>query len=587
MDFILLTWITSCFTLALCVTDVAVDVVVLGAGPSGLATVQHLQNSNLSVALLEKANRLGGRIRTLRYRDAKDAKVGVDLGPAWIHYGTANPLTYLAKQGNCTLVRTQNLNMDVYHRGKALPRSVILDMFGLLDKIERDYEQFKDANAANASLLLVLQQLFRHEKFHLTPEQQAAFAAILFGEVVEDWTAPLHELSAAKHCEYDNVDGVGSDWRILEGMECVVKSMLWNSSNNLAGPQVQPQLRLNHTASSIKLDGTRVLVEGMQGGEQWTLSAKIAVVAVPLGELREGRLKIEPLPRWKEKAWQELGLGHAIRAAIEFENPFWPSEVEFFMDFIADCWHTEESKLPVESNFTSDDPDSFLQNIDLCSIEFTSPLSASVPVLVAEADGRLAMKLAKLSDQQIIDFLISRLEKMFAVQLSPRKSFVSRPWGLPFWHRFSQGRASARLAGKAAWEQRLFFAGDYVSHHVGTVAGAYLSGIAAAHAVRCQLGQGGLDLLAHPAVLPMIRSRCAKKELDRKAGDLCKLSLWDLYKCSALPELDDESGRTCFVQGHDKWTSGSAGDPRAWWMPLKWWQWLQSWFLGKAAREEI
>jgi hypothetical protein len=241
----------------------------------------------------------------------------------------------------------------------------------------------------------------------------------------------------------------------------------------------------------------------------------------------------------------------------------------------------------VESNFTSDDPDSFLKNIDLCSIEFTSPLSASVPVLVAEADGRLAMKLAKLSDQQIIDFLISRLEKMFALQLSPRKSFVSRPWGLPFWHRFSQGRASARLAGKAAWEQRLFFAGDYVSHHVGTVAGAYLSGIAAAHAVRCQLGQGGLDLLAHPAVVPMIRSRCAKKELDRKAGDLCKLSLWDLYKCSALPELDDESGRTCFVQGHDKWTSGSAGDPRAWWMPLKWWHWLQSWFLGEAAREEI
>eukprot|EP00435_Cladocopium_sp_Y103_P073486 s200_g43.t2 len=592
MDFIRLTWIASCFNLALCVTDVTdVDVVVLGAGPSGLSTVQHLQNSNLSVTLLEKANRLGGRVMTLRYGDA--VEVGVDLGPAWIHYGTANPLTYLAKQGNCSLVRTQNLNMDVYHRGKALLRSVIMDMFGLLDKIEHDYEQFKDANAANASLLLVLQQLFRQRKFNLTPEQQAAFAAILFGEVVEDWTAPLHELSAEKHCEYDNVDGVGSDWRILEGMECVVKSMLWNFSNHrMARPKPhmsQPlQLRLNHTASSVKLDGTRVLVEGTQGGEQWTLSAKTAVVAVPLGELREGHLKIEPLPRWKEKAWQELGLGHAIRAALEFETPFWSSEVEFFMDFIADCWHTEEPKLPVESNFTSDDPDLFLQNIDLCSIEFTSPLSASAPVLVAEADGRLAMKLAKLSDQQIIDFLISRLEKMFALRLTPRKSFVSRPWGLPFWHRFSQGRASARLAGKAAWEQRLFFAGDYVSHNVGTVASAYLSGIAAAHAVTCQLGQGqGLDLLAHPAVLPMIRWKCAKKEVDRKGGDLCKLSLWDLlYKCSALPELEDESGRTCFVQGHDKWTSGSSaeGDPRAWWMePMKWWHWLRSWLFGKEA----
>ena len=550
-----------------------VDVVVLGAGPSGLATVQHLQSSNLSVTLLEKADRLGGRIRTLKYATDGGREIGVDVGPAWIHYGTNNPLTYLAKQGNCTLLRTQNLNMNVYREGQALPRSVIQDMFGLLDQIEGEYQRYKDANSEDASLLLVLQHLFRDKNFNLTPEQQAAFSAILFGEVVEDWTAPLDELSAAKHCEYENVDGVGSDWRVVEGMECVLTSLLKAANSS--------SLRLNHRAKSVKLDGTRhVLVEGEHEGKPWTLLAKTVVLAVPFGALREGQLKIEAVPRWKEKAWQELGLGHAVRAALVFEETFWPAKVEFFMDFMANCWESETTSLPSEVTLDNpsdqSDPHLFLQHIDLCSIEFTSPVSPNAPVLVAEADGRLAMTLTNRSDEQIKDFFVSRLQKMFALtQLQVRKAVISRPWGLPFWHRHSKGRRSANLAGKAL-EHRIFFAGDYVSHNVGTVASAYLSGIAAAHAVRCELDNAsGLDLLEHPAVLPMIRPECAKKELRRGR---CKVSLWDiLYKCSALADLEDESGRTCFVQGHDKWTERSSTESFA--------ERLWNWFGSRALQE--
>ena len=387
--------------------SISVDVVVLGAGPSGLSTLQHLASGfpSLTVAMVEKAGRVGGRIQTLQFPTATGV-VGVDLGPAWIHYGTANPLTYLAQQQNCTLIRTQNLNMDVYHQGKLVPRSVILEMFGLLDRIESKYHKYKDENPPNASLLLVLQQLFRHEDITLTAEQQAALAAILFGEVVEDWTAPLHELSAAKHCEYDNVDGVGSDWRIVEGMECILKGMqtlnvsTLTSGGDTAAPPIQ--LLLNQKAGSVRIDGKHVVVEGHEG--EWTLVAKAAVVAVPLGELKQGHLKIEPLPRWKETAWQELGLGHAVRAALEFETIFWSASVEFFMDFISNCEFLGSS--PTNEIDISDNH-RFLEDIDRCSIEFTSPVATSSPsnraaVLVAEVDGRLAMKLQKWSDDQIV-----------------------------------------------------------------------------------------------------------------------------------------------------------------------------------------
>ena len=534
-----LTWSTilvAIFQWGIC-TNPDFDVIILGAGPAGLSTAHHLLDTNLSVALLDK-DRVGGRVKTLQY-----GLFGVDLGPAWIHYGTANPLTFLAKQGNCSLVRTQNLNMDVYHAGKVVPRAVVANMFRLLDLVEDGYAQWKNSDNArkqDVSLLHVLQQILHSKELHLNQDEQAAFAAILFGEVVEDWTAPLNQLSAIKHCEYDTADGVGSDWRVIEGMECVLKAMTPDESS------LRTMLHLEHKVQSVALDAGRVVVHG----DGWQLSSRAGVVALPLGELRESRVTIDPLPHWKQTAWKQLGLGQAIRAALQFEYSFWPPHVEFFMDFITNCTAN------------------FLEDVDLCSIEFIAPVRGSqAPVLVAEADGRLAEQLSSKSDKAVVDFLVSRLHDMFGRLPVLKWASVTRPWGLPFWHTKSRGRESARAAGKPLGN--LFFAGDYVSHNVGTVAGAYLSGIAAAHAIRCHLGLPGLELEEHPAVAPMILPKCAKKLIRGvHRHNRCNLTLWDiLYACSSLPELEDESGRTCFVQGRDKWQD-SLG-----------WRWAQHLYL--------
>ena len=500
-----------------------VDVIVVGAGPAGLSTVSHLQalKGNVSILLLDKTDRIGGRSRTLKF-----GTYGVDLGPAWIHYGTANPLTYLATRGNCSTVRTRNLNMNVYHAGKLVPRSVVLDMFQLLDDVEAGYNHWRKHGANDDSLLHVIQEIFRWKRLQLSPQQKAAFATILYGEIVEDWTAPLHELSAVRHCEYDSVDGVGSDWRVVEGMECIIRQILEPSFENV----------LKRHVKSVRLEADLVRV----GGDGWTISSRVAVLALPLGELKEEVVRVEPLPDWKREAWKELGLGHAIRVALEFSESFWPSDVEFFMDFNSNC------------------TESFLEDVDLCSIEFTAPVFGTFPpALVAEADGRLAERLASKSDVAVVEFLLGRLSEMFGDLPELKSSYVLRPWGLPFWRKGSSGRPAARLAGEPI-DGRLFFAGDYVSHNVGTVAGAFLSGVAAAHAVACKLGQR-LDLEALPTVAPMIQKPCAEEIL--RSQDRCNTTLWDLlYRCSALPSLDDDSGRACFVQGHDMWH-----DPRTSW----------------------
>ena len=207
----------------------------------------------------------------------------------------------------------------------------------------------------------------------------------------------------------------------------------------------------------------------------------------------------------------------------------------------------------------------FLEDIDLCSIEFTAPVSGTYPpALVAEADGRLAERLTNQSDEVVVDFLLGRLTEMFGDISLPDllTAHVLRPWGLPFFAKNSSGRGAARLAGKPMG--RLFFAGDYVSHNVGTVAGAFLSGIAAAHDVSCELKGQGLRFEELPALAPMIDEACAEKKIALHGR--CKVTLWDvLYACSALHRLEDESGRSCFVQGRDRWHEASA-----WWWIGRW-----------------
>lgn len=70
------------------------DVIVIGAGISGLAAAHSLKENGLQVLVLEARNRVGGRIWT-----DYSSQTPMDLGASWIHgidYG--NPIRFLAEK---------------------------------------------------------------------------------------------------------------------------------------------------------------------------------------------------------------------------------------------------------------------------------------------------------------------------------------------------------------------------------------------------------------------------------------------------------------------------------------------------------
>jgi monoamine oxidase len=69
-----------------------VDVVIIGAGAAGIAAARRVAAANRRFALIEAADRIGGRCAT----DTKIFGVPYDLGAHWIHNPDTNPLAKLA-----------------------------------------------------------------------------------------------------------------------------------------------------------------------------------------------------------------------------------------------------------------------------------------------------------------------------------------------------------------------------------------------------------------------------------------------------------------------------------------------------------
>uniref|UniRef100_A0A8C9APD2 [histone-H3]-N(6),N(6)-dimethyl-L-lysine(4) FAD-dependent demethylase n=1 Tax=Prolemur simus TaxID=1328070 RepID=A0A8C9APD2_PROSS len=431
------------------------SVIVIGAGPAGLAAARQLHNFGIKVTVLEAKDRIGGRV----WDDKSFKGVTVGRGAQIVNGCVNNPIALMCEQlgismhkfgERCDLIQeggritdpTIDKRMD-FHFNALLDvvsewrkdKTQLQDV-PLGEKIEEIYKAFIKESGIQFSELegQVLQ-------FHLSNLEYA------FG-------SNLHQVSARSwdHNEFF-AQFAGDHTLLTPGYSVIIEKLAEGLDIRLKCPQVQ----------SIDYSGDEVQVTTTDGTR---FSAQKVLVTIPLALLQKGAVQFNPLLSEKKmKAINSLGAGIIEKIALQFPYRFWDSKVQG-ADFFGHV-PPSASKRGLFAVFYDMDPQ--------------KKHSVLMSVIAGEAVGSVRT----LDDKQVLQQCMATLRELFKEQEvpDPTKYFVTR-WSTDPWIQMAYSFVKTGGSGEAydiiaeEIQGTIFFAGEATNRHFPqTVTGAYLSGV--------------------------------------------------------------------------------------------------------------
>jgi len=383
------------------------------------------------VLILEARGRVGGRCWTRRL---PGVSAPIELGAEFIHGRPDVTLQLLKKAG---LAPIDSVRKSRYaEEGKLVP----INAFAEAQRAVRGAVVHRDVSFA--TFLARRRMRARTRTFARLMVQgfdAADPARVSARSIVEEWGSG----SSMGASQPRPAGGYGP---LLEGLAA---EMLADGA----------RLRLEAVVREIRWRRGTVEIEGDFLGKRFVERARHAIVTLPLGVLQAGTVRFRPALREKRSALEQLGSGPVVKAALRFERAFWEERSPGTAFF-----HAPRSAFPT----------------------FWTPLPARVPLLIAWASGPKAERLARLSEENLIEQALRGVRALFGRVASLDAALVHD------WSRdpFARGAYSYVLVGGEGAREKLaepiadslFFAGEAtdIGGESGTVAGALQSGMRAA-----------------------------------------------------------------------------------------------------------
>jgi monoamine oxidase len=415
-----------------------VDVVIIGAGASGLAAARELARNGRRIAIVEARDRIGGRVHTLH---AADVALPIELGAEFIH-GAAEE-TFRIVDAAALLV-DQLPDDHWWSRDGQWKR--VDDFWEKLDRVRARIPKGKDRSFAD---------FLRSRRFDPRLREMAC-------TFVEGYHAAHADLISAQALR--SADGEQEDhrqYRIAVGYDTLMTCL----RSSIDDPSA---LRLGTTVSSIRWKRGSVEVECHSRHARETLRAKAALITIPIGIWKaprdqEGSIRFEPALADKERAVEKIEVGHVVKIVFRFREPFWEQPFNFL--------HADDRFMPT----------------------WWTSAPARTPLLTGWAGGRAADALLAEGAEAMIDRALDSMSRAFDVRRRTLETSLVATWTHD-WQRdpFSRGAYSyLAVGGSGAHEalakpvqSTLFFAGEATSaDETGTVAGAIASGRRAAREI--------------------------------------------------------------------------------------------------------
>lgn len=420
------------------------EIIVIGAGASGLAAARFLVQKGKKVLVLEARNRIGGRIWT----DRSWHNTALDLGASWIHGIEGNPVMKLAQELNLKTLPTDYESSTLYDwDGKAVAsskeRQIERQFNTLISKLERMRERWQEDEREDISLKRAIAQQLK--TLDLSAEQLIELNYSINSTIEHEYAGDTSQLSFYHWDEGEEVDG--GDVLFPNGYDQIITGM----SKSLT-------IKLNQVVEKIIYNSQGVKVQTNQG----EFKAKQVIITLPLGVLKQGKIEFSPpLPAPKQTAIQQLGMGILNKVYFQFPNIFWDNDSEWlgYMNQNKGEWS------------------------EFLNISYYN----QKPILLGFNAGEYGLKIEQLTDRQITQAGMQILRNIYGNQIpNPLDTKITR-WGQD---PFAGGSYSFLTPGSSSETRKilaepvgkqLYFAGEATSSdYPATVHGAILAGERAA-----------------------------------------------------------------------------------------------------------
>lgn len=437
------------------------DVIVVGAGLSGLKAALELTRQGISVIVLEAKDRVGGRTK----RGEAAGRV-VDLGGQWIGAGHSELLAQAGEFGITTYKQyetgktvMQLLGKVVQFEGNVPKMSVLalIELAMLQRRWDREMKTIPadapwtaprakdwDGQTLESWIVKNLRTKEAREFARIVP--RGAWAADA-SQVSYLWF--LDALRSAGGLEYFmSVKNGALDEKFVGGMHQV--------SARMAGILGESVI-LNTPVKKIAQDDNGVRVET----DKEIYSARRVIVAAPPGPI--ARIEFEPhLPAARDALHQRMPMGTIIKVAIAYKEPFW-------------------RQLGFSGQVATDD--------DTLGIVMDDAADYGPPILLCFPEGRHATEMSAMSKDERTMRVVASLVKFFGPRAADYIGYDDNDWQTePFTHGYVGHMPPGVMTrfGHALREPcgRIHWAGtETATEWAGYLEGALRSGIRAAKEV--------------------------------------------------------------------------------------------------------
>jgi monoamine oxidase len=423
------------------------DVMVVGAGATGLNAARLLAEAGKRVALIEARDRVGGRIWTHFAGSKKSTPaIPIELGAEFIH-GLPEVTWKLVSEANLSTYELSG-NSFWYAGGR----------------LNSGNEQQGDAGRVLEELVqkVSVQPNFVDLSFAgymkgLSLDPAIAQAA---GNYVEGFNAAdQHRISVASLVKQQRAeDAISADriFHVEEGYSALPKYLMTRFER--AGGELILEAEVN----KIAWRKGAVAVNAQCAGIERAFYAKQAIITVPLSVLQAGRIEFEPGPADILRHANRLATGPVMRMVFVFERKLWDEAMGFLIS---------PSELPSA---------------------WWTPMPHAAPMLTAWAGGPKAVTMLQLVSASgdatpLRKYCLASLARMLDRPLAELEANLASchfhnwqtdPHALGAYSYVPAGALDAPEAMQRPVEDTLYFAGEHTdtTGHWGTVHAAFAAG---------------------------------------------------------------------------------------------------------------